>query len=205
VHEPPQGADRVVPPRQPPDREEGRHLLRPGRRRAAAGRLVRQRPTRGRGRAAEAEARDRRYKFNKPHGIKITSLRIDGPPGSTILIFCAKKCGKQGRFSVRGKAALFRRPIQKLQFGKRAQVDGPFRGAEPKKADNAPLYSAAKQVFKGRKIKNGNTLFVAVVAPDQIGEIFFWKIKKNAAGPKQLGCIEPNSSRVKAIGRCNGS
>jgi hypothetical protein len=48
-------------------------------------------------------------------------------------------------------------------------------------------------------------VFVAVVAPDQIGEIFFWKVKKSAAGPKQLGCIEPNSSRVKAIGKCNGS
>jgi hypothetical protein len=145
------------------------------------------------------------YKFGKG-GIKVTSVRIDGPPGSAIIVFCAKRCGKTARFNVKGKASVLRQPIRKLDFAKRTQGGGGlFEPAPKEKGSDAPVYSAAKQVFKNRKIKNGNTLFVAVVAKDQIGQIFFWKIKKNAAGPKQLGCIEPNTTKVKAIGKCDGS
>ena len=73
----------------------------------------------------------------------------------------------------------------------------------PKEKADIPVYSAAKQVFRGRRIKNGQTLAVAVQAEDQIGQVFLWRIRRNAAGPKQIRCIEPNSSKIKAIGKCN--
>ena len=31
------------------------------------------------------------------------------------------------------------------------------------------------------------------------------RIGLNAAGPKQIRCIEPNSSKIKAVGKCNGT
>jgi hypothetical protein len=149
------------------------------------------------------------YKFGKG-GIKITSVRIDGPKGSRALVFSChgtKKCGKQQTYKFKSAFAakpVLQQKIQKVDLARRSP-SGMFASAAPKKADDAPLYAAARQVLKGRKIKNGDMLFVAVVAPNQIGQIFFWKIKKNAAGPKQIGCVEPTTFTIKAVGKCNGS
>jgi hypothetical protein len=143
------------------------------------------------------------YKFGKG-GIKVSSVRVSGPRGSSIIAFCAKKCGK--RVTIRPRTAVSG-PVQRVRAARRLApgTDNVFAAAPRSDVDSIPVSAAARQIFKGRKIRNGNTLFVAVVAKDQIGQIFFWKIKKNAAGPKQIGCIEPTSNKVKRVGACNGS
>ena len=40
-----------------------------------------------------------------------------------------------------------------------------------------------------------------VLAEDQIGQAFFWDVKKNAAGAKNIGCVEPGGSRIQRQGR----
>jgi hypothetical protein len=66
---------------------------------------------------------------------------------------------------------------------------------------------ATKNVFRGRKVPNGGRIAVVVVSQtdDQIGQIFFWDVKNNAAGAKNIGCVEPGSGRVKKLGACNGA
>jgi hypothetical protein len=65
---------------------------------------------------------------------------------------------------------------------------------------------ATKNVLRGRTIKNGSRLIVAVVSQfdDQIGQVFYWDVKSNAAGPKNIGCAEPGSTRFQRLGTCDG-
>jgi hypothetical protein len=81
---------------------------------------------------------------NSRGGVKVTSLRVDGPRGSTIVAFCSKKCGRAG-FNVRRPA--FTRPIGEIGVGDLG------RRVAPKSAGAGPsVQAAAKQIFKGKKI-----------------------------------------------------
>jgi len=131
-------------------------------------------------------------------GIKVTSLRVDGPRGSTIVAFCSKKCGKRAVFDVR-------KPAITQPIGKLSVADLGSSVVAARTTATSDVHAAAKQIFKGRKIKNGNTVFVAVAAPGKIGEVFFWRIAHNKASPKQLRCIEPDLKTIRAIGACNGA
>jgi hypothetical protein len=143
-------------------------------------------------------------------GVRIDSVRISGPKGSAALIFTChgtKKCGGRKTFNLKPAVTTALSPAtQSVDVrGKAAGHRNLFVPA-PKQAGDAPLWSArTRQVLKGRKIPNGQTVFAAIVARDQIGQLFFWKIKKGKVLPKQLGCIEPTSATIKAVGKCNGS
>jgi hypothetical protein len=39
---------------------------------------------------------------------------------------------------------------------------------------------------------------------DQIGQVFYWDVRNNAAGAKNLRCVNPGSSRLRTIGTCDG-
>jgi hypothetical protein len=45
---------------------------------------------------------------------------------------------------------------------------------------------------------------VIVLGNDQIGQAFYWDIKKNAAGAKQIGCVEPDGEKIQKLGTCDG-
>jgi hypothetical protein len=134
-------------------------------------------------------------------GVKVRSLKVTGPSGSQIVASCVgKKCGKGVGLNVR--KPVFRQKIQALSVARRAAFAAP---AENQGIDDIPVTAAAsKNIFKGRKIKNGATLFVAVQREDEIGVIYFWKVKRNSAGTKNVGCIEPNSTKIRNVGTCTG-
>jgi hypothetical protein len=136
-------------------------------------------------------------------GIKVKSVRIDGPKGSVITVACTKKkCGKNQSFQVSKATPLIKQPVLKANPLARFKT---MKKLEPTAPDRTVVHAAAsKNVFKGRTIKNGTRLIVAVEAKDQIGELFYWDIKKNAAGTKAIGCIEPGSTKVQALGSCDG-
>lgn len=134
-------------------------------------------------------------------GVRIDSLKVDGPRGSTITAGCLKdSCGRGVRLAVRKPLIA---PIGTVGLGRRVAAR-PVVDRHGIAFGKTRVHAAAKQLFKGRKIKNGDTLLVAVQAEDQIGEIFYWRVKKNLAGTKGVGCIEPNSSRIKPLGTCTG-
>jgi hypothetical protein len=144
------------------------------------------------------------YRFGRG-GIKITSLKIDGARGSTITVGCVKRsCGKAVAFSVRKPSVT---PLQRVDLARRSskKASSVFLPAAKPKAGAPTIHSAAKTIFRGRKVKNGDTLLVAVQSPDEIGTVFFWRIRKNQAGTKNLGCLEPNSARIKRVGSCTGA
>ena len=62
----------------------------------------------------------------------------------------------------------------------------------------------ATNVFQGKTIPNGARLVVTVKATDQIGEMFYWDIKKNRAGAKHIRCIEPDGKQANRVGKCDG-
>jgi hypothetical protein len=134
-------------------------------------------------------------------GVKVKSLKVTGPSGSQIVASCVrKKCGKGVGFSVR--KPVFEQKIAPLRLASRI---APRPVAESAGFDATPVSAAAsKNIFKGRRIKNGTTLFVAVQREDEIGVIYFWNVKRNAAGSKNVGCIEPNSTKIKGVGSCTG-
>jgi hypothetical protein len=135
-------------------------------------------------------------------GVKVKSLKVTGPSGSQIVASCVrKKCGKGVGLSV--SKPVFRQKIQALSLAHRPAV--PAAAPENKGIDDIPVTAAAsKNIFKGRKIKNGGTLFVAVQREDEIGVIYFWNVKRNSAGTKNVGCIEPNSTKIRRVGTCTG-
>jgi len=135
-------------------------------------------------------------------GIRVTSIRVDGPQGSAAAIGCVRgRCGRSQTVNNPKLAGVFAK----------ATVGGnkPFSGDkyQPAKVSDRPVRMATKSVFRGRKIPNGARLAVVVVAQndDQIGQVFFWDVKKNAAGAKSLGCVNPGSTRVRKIGTCTGA
>jgi len=137
-------------------------------------------------------------------GVKVRTLKITGPSGSRITVACARKsCGKGQTFGVR--KPVFEQKIAKVRLGKLSVAAAPVE--EPRGFDATQVSAAAsKNIFKGKRIKNGSTLFVAVQREDEIGVIYFWNVKRNGAGTKNVGCIEPDPSKIKIrrVGTCTG-
>ena len=134
-------------------------------------------------------------------GVKVKSLKITGPSGSIITVACArKKCGKALSFGVR--KPVFDQKIAQLRIASRvaARPVADPKGFAAKRVSAA----ASKTIFRGKRVKNGATLFVAVQREDEIGVIYFWNVKHNGAGTKNVGCIEPNSTKIRKVGSCTG-
>lgn len=134
-------------------------------------------------------------------GIRVTSVRVDGPNGSAAAIGCIRKrCGRDQTVRNPKVKGVFARPV--------AKVDPKSSGRKfvPAKASDAPVRMATKTVFRGRKVPNGGRLAVVVVSQteDQIGQIFFWDVRRNAAGPKQIQCVEPDGRTFRRQGTCTG-
>jgi hypothetical protein len=135
-------------------------------------------------------------------GVKVTSVRVDGPQGSVAAIGCIrKKCGRDQTVRNPKPVGVFSRTL--------AKVDPSSTGKklEPAKASDAPVRMATKNVFKGRTIPNGGRLAVVVLSQnaDQIGQIFFWDVRNNAAGAKNIQCVEPDGKKFRAQGKCTGA
>jgi hypothetical protein len=134
-------------------------------------------------------------------GIKVTSIKVDGPQGSEAAIGCVRgRCGKN---------QTVKNPKPVGVFAKAAVGNKPLSGDkyQPPKVSDKPVRMATKSVFRGRKIPNGARLAVVVLSQndDEIGQVFFWDVKNNAAGAKSLGCVNPGSSKVRKVGTCSGS
>jgi hypothetical protein len=113
---------------------------------------------------------------------------------------CVKKsCGKARSFGV--SKTVFRQKIAAVNLKQRL---GAGSAAPERSFAKTTAHVAAKPNLKGKRIKNGDTLFVAVQREDEIGVIYFWKVKRNGAGSKNVGCIEPNSTKIKRVGTCTG-
>jgi hypothetical protein len=134
-------------------------------------------------------------------GIKVTSIKVDGPTGGRASIRCVRKaCGKSQSIRNPKASAVFAKQIAKVDPGAKSD-DGKFvPAAKPK----GTVRMATTNAFKGRTVKNGSRLLVIVSAEDQIGQAFFWDVKGNAAGTKNLGCVEPGGSAVQRRGTCDG-
>jgi hypothetical protein len=134
-------------------------------------------------------------------GIKVTSVKVDGPNGSVAGISCLrKKCGRQQIVQNPKPAGVFARALAKVDPSAKS-AGGKYK---PAARNDAPVRMSAKSVFKGRTIKNGARLLVLIFAQDQIGQAFYWDVKNNAAGTKTLGCVEPGGTRVQRTGTCDG-
>ena len=134
-------------------------------------------------------------------GVRVTSVRVDGPNGSQAVVQCLRRsCGR--RLTVRN-------PKPTADFARsRAKRGAESTGHKTSsaKASDAPVRFATKNVLRGRRIPNGARLVVYVESStdDQIGQVFFWDIRNNAAGAKQIGCLEPGSRRIQRLGSCDG-
>jgi hypothetical protein len=134
-------------------------------------------------------------------GVRITSIRVSGPRGSQAVISCARRsCGR--RQTVRNPKAVG-------VFAKATVGNRPLSGDkyQPAKVSDKPIRMATTSVFRGRTIRNGTRLIVRVEAQndDQIGQVFFWDVRGNAAGAKSLGCVNPGSTRMRRVGTCTGA
>jgi hypothetical protein len=143
------------------------------------------------------------YLFGKG-GIKITSVRVSGPPNSVAAIGCVrKKCGKD--VTVRNPKVEPKGVFAQTLF--RASPQSTGLKQQPAKVSRKPVRMATTNAFKGRFVPNGGRLAVVVISRnnDKIGQIFYWDVRKNQAGPKNVGCVEPGSTRSKRLGTCNGT
>jgi hypothetical protein len=135
-------------------------------------------------------------------GVRVTSIKVDGPNGSAAGVFCARKrCGRQQILRNPKLKGVFARPIAKAAA---PGATSAARKTVPEARDRSQVRLSTKTAFRGRKIKNGARLVVIVLAEDQIGQAFFWNVKKNAAGAKNIGCVEPGGSRIQRQGSCDG-
>ena len=133
-------------------------------------------------------------------GVKIKSLKLTAPSGAVVTVGCLKKsCGKARSYGVR--KPVFRQKIARLDL---AKPIAPGTAAPERSFAKTTAVAAAKPNLKGKRIKNGDTLIVAVQREDEIGVIYFWTVRHNAAGSKNVGCIEPNSTKIKRVGSCTG-
>jgi hypothetical protein len=136
-------------------------------------------------------------------GIKVTSVKVSGPRGSGALITCLrKKCGKDQVIRNPKLKGVFAKPIAKEAPSSAKSASG--GKTKPKPVDRSQVTLAATSGFKGRTVKNGSRLLVVVLGEDQIGQAFFWDVKKNAAGAKSLGCVEPGGDTIQKPGTCDG-
>jgi hypothetical protein len=132
-------------------------------------------------------------------GVKIKNLKLNAPRGSIVTVGCLKKsCGKVRSFGV--TKPVIRQKIGGLNLAKRLPIPSVVSTEKP------IAHTAAKPNLKGKRIKNGDTLIVAVQREDEIGVIFFWNVRHNGAGTKNVGCIEPDPSKIKIrrVGTCTG-
>jgi hypothetical protein len=134
-------------------------------------------------------------------GVRVTSVRVDGPNGSQAVIQCLRRsCGR--RLTVRN-------PKPTPEFARaKAKPGAESTGLKTSssKAGDAPVRFATRNVLRGRRIPNGARLvaYVESSTDDQIGQVFYWDIRGNAAGAKQIGCLEPGSRRIQRLGTCDG-
>ena len=96
---------------------------------------------------------------------------------------------------------VFKQKIASVNLSKRLGLGSP---APELSFAKTSAHAAAKPNLKGKRIKNGDTLIVAVQREDEIGVIYFWTVKRNGACAKSVGCIEPNSTKIKRVGSCTG-
>lgn len=135
-------------------------------------------------------------------GVRIKSLSINAPRGAVVTAGCVRRsCGKTR--SYRAKPVLLEK-IGDSGFLQRLAVKPRDGQAELSYAKTTPQAAGRRPRLKGKRIKNGDTFLVAVQREDEIGVIFVWRVKNNAAGTKTVGCIEPNSTRIKRLGTCRG-
>ncbi len=137
-------------------------------------------------------------------GVRATFVRVDGPTGSEARVTCLRKrCGKALTVKNPKLAGVFSQPKLKRVAPGSGEKFG-RKQAAPK--SDASVRAATKNVFRGRKIPNGARLvaYIGSQDDDQIGQVFFWDVKRNAAGPKQIGCLEPGSTRIQRLGSCDG-
>jgi hypothetical protein len=135
-------------------------------------------------------------------GIRVTSIKVDGPQGSEAKIACVRgSCGKSQTVKNPKAVGVF----AKATVGGNKPLSGDKY--QPAKVSDTPIRMATRSVFRGRTIRNGARLQVVVSAQndDQIGQVFFWDVRGNAAGAKSLGCVNPGSSKVRKIGTCTGA
>jgi hypothetical protein len=135
-------------------------------------------------------------------GIRVTSVRVDGPQGSIAGIGCIRKrCGRDQTVRNPKLAGVFKTPVAKLN------PSSSGKKFKPAKASDEPVRMATKNVFRGRKVPNGGRLAVVVISQneDQIGQVFYWDVRRNAAGAKNIQCVEPDGRRFKRQGTCTGA
>jgi hypothetical protein len=135
-------------------------------------------------------------------GVRVRQVRVDGPNGSQAAIRCLRKsCGRALTVRNPKLAGVFKTPVAK------ANPTSSGKKFKPVKASDRPVRMATKNVFRGRRLPNGSRLvvYVEATAKDQIGQVFYWDIRRNAAGAKQIGCLEPGSRRIQRLGSCDGA
>jgi hypothetical protein len=132
-------------------------------------------------------------------GVKIKNLKLVAPRGSIVTVGCLKKsCGKVKSYGV--TKPVIRQKIGGINLARRLGIPSAVS------AEKAIAHTAAKPKLNGKRIKNGDTLLVAIQREDEIGVIYFWNVKRNGAGSKNVGCIEPDPSKIKIrrVGTCTG-
>ena len=135
-------------------------------------------------------------------GVRIRSLSITAPRGAVVTAGCVRRsCGKARSYNAK---PILREKIGDDGFLKRLAVKPVDAEPELSYAKTTPQAAGRRPNLKGKRIKNGDTLLVAVQREDEIGVIFVWRVKNNAAGTKVVGCIEPGSTRIKRVGTCRG-
>lgn len=135
-------------------------------------------------------------------GVRVQSIKVDGPNGSAAGITCLRKrCGRRQIIRNPKPQGVFARLIAKAA-PESARSAG--RKTVPPARNRAQVRLSTKTAFRGRKVRNGARLLVIVLAEDQIGQAFYWDVKRNAAGAKNIGCVEPGGSRVQRQGTCDG-
>jgi hypothetical protein len=132
-------------------------------------------------------------------GVRVTSVRVDGPNGSQAVLRCLRRtCGR---------SLTVRNPKPAPAFARTGKATRSTGGkTQAAKASDAPVRFATRNVLRGRRIPNGSRLVVYVESStdDQIGQVFYWDVRGNAAGAKQIGCLEPGSRRIQRLGSCDG-
>jgi hypothetical protein len=135
-------------------------------------------------------------------GVRIRSLAITAPRGAVVTAGCVRRsCGKPRSYNAK---PVLREKIGDAGFLQRLAVKPADAAPELSYAKTTPQAAGRRPRLKGKRIKNGDTLLVAVQREDEIGVIFVWRVKNNAAGTKTVGCIEPGSTRIKRVGTCRG-
>jgi hypothetical protein len=135
-------------------------------------------------------------------GVKIRSLSINAPRGASVVVGCVRKsCGRTRAYNAK---SVLREKISDAGFLQRLAVKPADAPAELSYAKTSPQAAGRRPNFNGKRIKNGDTFLVAIQREDEIGVIFVWRVKNGVAGTKTVGCIEPNSTRIKRLGTCRG-